>query len=140
MAQSTTVLPTGTRAFQEVTANVTETTAIFVANADGGQLALKQVDGISAGAVTLRVYSVNSDNTTTPLATFITPTGNFTQTFRGGAFATPDEFLNQKISQKGAQNLGLYNAGGIRITTQAAGPLAISLGAALDRRIDGPIS
>lgn len=140
MAQNTTVLPTGVRAFNALAASASEVTSIFVANSDGGQLALKQIDGNAAGAVTIRVYAVNSDGTTAQLAQFVTPTGNFVQTFRGGAFATVDEFLTQRISQQGAQNLGLFGAGGIRITIQAGGAVAISLGAALDRRIDGPIS
>jgi hypothetical protein len=140
MPQNTTALPTGTRAFNAVTADTTEAVALFVSNTDGGQLALKELDGVSAGAVTIRVYGVNPDNSATQLAQFVTPTGNFNEKYKGGVFANPQEFLNQKISLKGAQNLGLLGTSGIRVTVQAAAPLAISLGAMLDRRIDGPIS
>ena len=53
MPQNTTTLPTGIRAFNAVTADVTEATALFVQSTDGGLLALKELDGVSAGAVTV---------------------------------------------------------------------------------------
>jgi hypothetical protein len=138
MPQNTTSLPTGTRAFNAVTANTTEAEAIFVSNTDGGLLALKEIDGVSAGAVTIRVYAVNVDKSPTQLAQFVV-NGVFNEKIKGGAFGTADEFVNQKISVKGAENLGLKGASGIRITTQSSGPVAISLGATFDRRVDGPI-
>lgn len=139
MPQNTTILPTGTRAFNAVTADAVEATAILVLNGDGGQLALEEIDGVAAGAVTVRAYAVNTDGTTGQVYQFLTPTGNFNQTIKGGAYDNVDEFTYQKISLKGAIALGLFGAGGLKITVQAVGPTAISLGATLDRRVDGPI-
>lgn len=137
MAQNTTILPTGTRAFNSLAATGGEDVIIFVPNGDGGQLSLEAIDGTVSAATVAKVYAVNVDGSATQIGQLSLPTGNFNMSFKGGMYATVQTFLNQKISLRGAQNLGLLNASGIRITVTAAGATAVALGASLDRRVDG---
>ena len=138
MAQNTTVLPTGTRAFNALAATGGEDVAIFVASGDGGQLALEAVDGTTGAATVVKVYAVNVDGSASQIGAMSFPAGNFSQSIKGGMYGVVQEFLNQKISLRGAQNLGLLNTSGIRITVTAAPATAIAIGATLDRRVDGP--
>lgn len=137
MAQNTTILPTGTRAFNAIAATGAEDVIIFVPNGEGGQLSLEAIDGTVGASTVAKVYAVNVDGSATQIGQTTLATGNFSQTFKGGLYATVQEFLNQKISLRGAANLGLLNSSGIRITVTAAGATAIALGASLDRRVDG---
>lgn len=143
MAQNTTALATGIRAFNALTTSGTgEDTAITVLNGDGGQLALEEVDGTvgAGGTVTFRVYAIGIDGSSEQVGQFEVPaSSNFSFSFKGGAYGRVDEFLNQKISVKGAQNLGLVGVGGIRITAQAGAAVSVAIGATFDRRVDGPI-
>ena len=137
MAQNTTILPTGTRAFNAIAATGAEDVIIFVPNGEGGQLSLEAIDGTVGASTVAKVYAVNVDGSATQIGQTTLATGNFSQTFKGGLYAMVQEFLNQKISLRGAANLGLLNSSGIRITVTAAGATAIALGASLDRRVDG---
>jgi len=140
MAQTTTLVGSGARAFSATTlGGSTETQVLFVANTDGGALALKQLDGFTSAAITIKVYSVNSDGSTSQLGQF-SANGNFSQAFRGGAFANAQENTNLKVSAQGLTNLGLLNAGGIKVTATGSSSNTISIGASLDRRVDGPIN
>lgn len=137
MAQNTTILPTGTRAFNAIAATGAEDVIIFVANGEGGQLSLEAIDGTVSASTVAKMYAVNVDGSATQIGQTTLAAGNFSQTFKGGLYATVQEFLNQKISLKGAANLGLLNSSGIRITVTAVAATAIALGASLDRRVDG---
>lgn len=137
MAQNTTILPTGTRAFNSIAATGAEDVIIFVPNGEGGQLSLEAIDGTVTASTVAKMYAVNVDGSATQIGQTTLAVGNFSQTFKGGLYATVQEFLNQKISLRGAANLGLLNSSGIRITVTAAALTAIALGASLDRRVDG---
>jgi hypothetical protein len=137
MAQNTTILPTGTRAFNAIAATGAEDVIIFVPNGEGGQLSLEAIDGTVSASTVAKMYAVNVDGSATQIGQTTLAAGNFSQTFKGGLYATVQEFLNQKISLKGAANLGLLNSSGIRITVTAVAATTIALGASLDRRVDG---
>ena len=139
MAQNTTILPTGTRAFNSITkVGGAEEAIIFVANGEGGQLSLEAIDGTVSAVTVAKMYAVNVDGSATQIGETSLAIGTFSQAYKGGMYATVQEFLNQKISLRGAANLGLLNSSGIRITVTAAPGTLIALGASLDRRVDGP--
>lgn len=142
MAQVTTVLPSGTRAFIDATIpDTTETEVLFIKSNDGGQLSLEEIDGISLEDGVIRVYAVAKGGAT-PLqlaergVTFNTP---FNFKFKG-VYAFPDELVPNPLPFRAAQNMGLIGGGGIRITIQLVDNASVQIGATCDRRVDGPFT
>jgi hypothetical protein len=139
MAQTSTVMPTGIRAFNTVVvAGAAETEVLFVKGGDGQQLSLESIDGSSTATAVLRIYSV-SQGFATPAQIGQTnlPVGSFNTTFVGMVTA-PDEVIPQRLPFKAAVANGVLGNGGLRITVQYVGGGTLSIGANVDRRLDGP--
>ena len=139
MAQNTTSLPTGIRAFNSVSpVAATETEILFVKGGDGSQLSLVEIDGTTSAATTVKVYSV-AQGFATPLQVgeALFAAGKFNRKF-SKIFSAVDEVIPQNLPFRAAQSMGLIGGGGIRITVSIVGGGSCQMGATLDKRVDGP--
>lgn len=139
MAQTSTTMPTGIRAFNTlVVVGAGETEILFVKGGDGQQLSLESIDGTSSATAVLRIYSVARGGATpAQIGQTNLPVGGFNTSFVGMVTA-PDEVIPQTLPFKAAVSMGVLGNGGLRITVQYVGGGTLSIGANCDRRLDGP--
>lgn len=139
MAQTSTTMPTGIRAFNTVVAvGAVETEVLFVKGGDGQQLSLESIDGTSNITGILRIYSVARGGATpAQIGQYNLPLGGFNTSFVGMVTA-PDEVIPQTLPFKAAVSMGVLGNGGLRITVQYTVGGTLSIGANCDRRLDGP--